>query len=53
MDTPHPELAEERRPLVPEPLVQLPAEEMNARNKISELQLAETMALDEFQKASA
>ena len=36
-----------------EPLVQLQVEEMNARYKISELQLAETKALDQFQEAIA
>ena len=53
MDTPDPELSEESRPLIPEPLVQLQVEEMNACYKISELQLAETKALDQFQEASA
>ena len=53
VDTPDRELSEEIRPLMPEPLVQLQVEEMNARYKISELQLAETKALDEFQEASA
>ena len=38
---------------MPEPLVQLQVEDMNARNKISELQLPETKALDQFQEASA
>ena len=38
---------------MPEPLVQLQVEETNARYKISELQLAETKALDQFQEASA
>ena len=38
---------------MPEPLVQLQVEEMNARYKISELQLAETKALDQVQEASA
>ena len=52
-DTPDPELSEESRPLMPEPLVQLQVEEMNARYKISELQLAETKALDQFQEALA
>ena len=51
--TPDPELSEESCPLMPEPLVQLRAEEMNARYKISELQLAETKALDQYQEASA
>ena len=36
---------------MPKPLVQLQAEEMNARYKISEL--AQTKALDQFQEASA
>ena len=49
VDTPDPELAEERRPLMRVPLVQLQVEEMNARYKISELQLAETKAPDQFQ----
>ena len=53
VDTLDPGLSEESRPLVPEPLVQLPAPEMNARYKISELQLAETKAPDQFQEASA
>ena len=38
---------------MPEPWVQLQVEEMNACYKISELQLAETKALDQFQEASA
>ena len=38
---------------MPEPLVQLQIEEMNARYRISELQLAETKVLDQFQEASA
>ena len=38
---------------MPEPLVQLEVEELNARYKISELQLAESKALDQFQEASA
>ena len=33
VDTPDPELSEESRPLMPEPLVQLQVEEMNARYK--------------------
>ena len=53
VDTPDPELSEESRPLMPEPSVQLQVEEMNARYKISESQLAESMALDQFQEASA
>ena len=53
VDIPGPQLSEESRPLMPEPLVQLQVEEMNARYKISELQLAETKALDQFQEASA
>ena len=44
--TPDPELSRESPPLMLEPLVQLQVEEMNARYKISELQLAETKALD-------
>ena len=46
VDTPDPELAGESRPLMPEPMVQLQVEEMNARYEIGELQLAETKALD-------
>ena len=38
VDTPDPELSEVSRPLMPEPLVQVQVEEMNARHKISELQ---------------
>ena len=38
---------------MPEPLVQLQVEEMNARFRISELQVAETKALDQLQEASA
>ena len=38
---------------MPEPLVQLQVEEMKARYKISQLQLAETKALDQFHEASA
>ena len=38
---------------MPEPLVQLQVGEMNARYKISELQLAETKVLDQVQEASA
>ena len=38
---------------MPQPLVQLQIEEMNACYKISELQLAETKALDQSQEASA
>ena len=38
---------------MPEPLVQLQVEDMNARYQNSELQLAETKALDQFQEASA
>ena len=53
VDTPDPELLEDSRRLTPEPLVQLQVEEMNARYKGSELQLAETKALDQFQEASA
>ena len=53
VDTPDPELAEQSRPLMPEPLVHLEVEKMNACYKISELQLAETKALDQFQEASA
>ena len=53
LDTPDPELAEVSRPLMPEPLVLLQVQEMNARYKMSELQLAETKALDKFQEASA
>ena len=52
VDTPDPELSRERCPLMPEPLVQLQVEEMNARYKISELQPAETKALEQFQEAS-
>ena len=53
MDPPDPEFSEESRPLMPEPLVHLQVEEMNTRYKISELQLPETKALDQFQEASA
>ena len=52
MDTPDPELFEESLPLMPEPLVQLQVEEMNARYKSIEVQVAETKALDQFQEAS-
>ena len=38
---------------MPEPLVYLQVEEMNACYKITELQLAETKALDQVQEASA
>ena len=51
VDTPDPELSEESRPLMPKPLVRLQIQKMNARHKISELQLAETKALDQFQEA--
>ena len=50
MDTPDPELSDGGFPLMPEPLVQLQVEEMNARYKISELQLAKTEALDSFRR---
>ena len=53
VDTPDPELSKEGRPLMPEPLVQLQVEEMNARYKISDLQLAETKAPDQLREASA
>ena len=53
VESPDHELSEESRPQMPEPLVQPQVEEMNARYKISELQLAETKALDQFQEASA
>ena len=53
VDAPDPQLSEESRPIMLEPLVQLQVEEMNARYKISELQIAETKALDQFQEASA
>ena len=51
MDTPNPELSKESRQLMPEPLVQLQVEQMNARYKSSELQLAETKVLYQFQEA--
>ena len=38
---------------MPKPLDQLRVEEMNAGYKFSELQLAETRSLDQFQEASA
>ena len=38
---------------MPEPFIQLQVEQMNARNKITELQLAPTKAPDQFQEASA
>ena len=41
------------RPLMREPLVQLPFQEINARYKISELQLAEPKALHQVQEAPA
>ena len=53
MDTPDPELSEERQSLLPKPLGQLQVEDMNARCKISELQIAETKVLDQFPEASA
>ena len=53
VDTPDPELSEESCPLMLDPLVQLQVAEMNAQHGISELQLAETKALDQFQEASA
>ena len=52
VNTPEPVLPEDSRLLMPEPLVQLHVEEMNARYKISELQPAETKALEQFQEAS-
>ena len=53
VDTPDPDMAEDSRSLMPERLVQLQVEEMNACYKSSELQLAETKALYQFQEASA
>ena len=53
VDIPDPELSEESRPLMPEPFVQVHVEEMNTHYTISELQRAETKALDQFPDASA
>ena len=53
VDKQDPELSEESRPLMREPLVQLHFQDINARYKISELQLAETKALHPVQEAPA
>ena len=47
MDLPDAELSEESLPVMPEPLIKLQVDEMNARYKIIRLQLAETKALDQ------